>query len=262
MFDLRAAMAALPVPDTQGLQPPHWEYWRNQLWHLAQTQPAESFLSWPCIYHTMANRHWPQVVQWELDTMLNSGKLPAGIEAPILRDPYAFTQEQNNIRQMYHLFKWEQVTGKKVADLESIVEIGGGYGACALMARRMGFKGRYMIFDLPEFSLLQQWYLDAAGVTGVEFITELPEKVAYPKRLVDLLIGIYSLSEMPIALRKIISTKLTAKSYLFLYSGNWVNHDNRKYFQNDFSGVHDTLQWHHEEAIHHIDRNNFYSIGW
>jgi len=201
------------------------------------------------------------MVQREQDEMLHvSGNIP-DISAPAF-PLYTLEQEQANLRQAYHLWKWEQVTGKKISSLETIVEVGGGYGAACLMAYRMGFKGKYVIFDLPEFGLLQQWYLDVAGVEGVEFITELPGKIAYPKRLVDLIIGIYSLSEMPIALRKIISTKLTARSYLFLYSGNWVNYDNRKYFQNDFSGVHDTLQWHHEEATHHIDRNNFYSIGW
>lgn len=261
MFDLRAAMAALPVPDTQGLQPPHWEYWRNQLWHLAQTKPAATFCAWPCVYHTMLQNHWPKVIYAEVAEMQAIiGKLPADYSAPV-EQANNHSQEQNNLRQMYHLFKWEQVTGRRIADLESIVEIGGGYGALCLMAKRMGFRGKYTIYDLPEFSALQQWYLDAAGVEGVTFATGKPPRFfSKNQKYFDLHIGIYSLSEMPMDARDEVLFGFPAWSYLYLLSGKWETYDNVDYFQNRISF--EKIQWHHEELTHIPDRNNWYAIGY
>lgn len=256
MIDLAAEMAKLPEPVTTE-KPPHWAYWRYLLWTGAQILPAELFFTWPEIRHTMLQDHWPELVVREKNEMLRvSRKLPADAYDP---NPSLY---RNNIRQMYHLWKWEQVTGKKISDLESIVEIGGGYGAMAKMARRMGFRGEYTIFDLPEFSLLQQWYLERELVVGVEFITELPEK-PHPSMGVqaDLMIAIYSMSEMPKGLRTDILDTYYLGSFLSLYSGQWEAYDNTSWFEFTLRryGFPNVF---HEEQTHHFDKNNFYSIGW
>ena len=46
-----------------------------------------------------------------------------------------------------------------------IVEFGGGYGSMCRLVRKLGFKGRYVIFDLRPILALQKYYL---GLHGVE----------------------------------------------------------------------------------------------
>lgn len=245
-MNLKQEMSLLEEPRT-GRRPPHWEYWRWELWHLAQSNPSDNFLRWPCVYHTMLQDHWPQVVAWEMKEMLAiSGSLPANVTPLPWMEP-RLSQERNNVRQMYHLWKWEQVTGKRIHSLKRIVEVGGGYGAMAMMARRMGFQGEYIIYDLPEFSLLQRWYLGQAGVMA-NFATE-----PIGTTPTDLLIGIYSLAEMPMDTRAEIFASYPASSQLHLYSGQWEKYDNVSYFQG-------AEGWYHEELTHLPDRGNWYSI--
>jgi hypothetical protein len=123
----------------------------------------------------------------------------------------------NLIHQAYHVSQ----TSVYLPELETIVEIGGGYGAMALVCHRLGFRGRYIIYDLPEFSLLQQYYLSNVGVEGVEFKTQIDKQIEC-----DLLIGLYSLSEMPLAARETIIDLCPAQSYLISYQGTWDGVDN------------------------------------
>ena len=252
MIDLKTEMAKLLEPVTTE-KPPYWSFWRWDLWQRAQENDPEHFLAWPCIAHTMNQRHWPHVVQAELDMLINDGKFP-DVSAPAF-PLYELHQRENNIRQAYHLHKWERVTNKKVADLHRIVEIGGGYGAACLMAYRMGFEGEYVIYDLPEFSLLQQFYLERARVTEQWPVILLSELMPFD---CDLLVGIYSLSEMPFSQRQEIFDTFHAKSILTLYSGQWQDYDNVSYFQR--GQAFGNGWWHHEEATHHNDPGNWYTI--
>jgi len=258
--ELRAAMRALPEPATN-LKPPHWEYWKWELWkRVTSGENPNRFMDWPPIYHCMLVAHWPNAIEYEFKALPDDklwGKAIEGVVPNSQKDWYKgdHTYSMNLTHQAYHLHRFQETTGKQIADMEIIVEIGGGYGAMALVARRLGFKGKYIIYDLPEFSLLQQWYLSQVGIEGVDFVTELPKKSI----LVDLLIGVYSLSEMPIELRNNIISKWVPYNYLFLYSQNWVDYDNKEYFQ---TGLTIHMKWKHEEIQHLPDNGNWYTWGW
>lgn len=263
--ELRAAMAALPEPMTTKT-PPHWEFWRLSLWrHVVNGDDPNSFMDWPEIYHCMLVSHWLKSIVHEFNALpdkkiWNVATIETSPNSE--KDWYTYNRDHsmNLIHQAYHLHRFQTVSGKQIADMETIVEIGGGYGAACLVARRLGFKGKYIIYDLPEFSLLQQWYLSQAGVDGVEFITELPKENFFHRKYFDLLIGLYSLSEMPFELRQDIFDKFPAFNYLLLYSQDWVDYDNKEYFQERISF--DTVRWKHEEIDHLPDRGNWYSFGW
>lgn len=162
-----------------------WDKRRAGLRRNVAYEPLEKFLGWPSIVGTMFVAQ-PQWVGPEIETLLHSDperwRAATGVE-------YNGFPNTNLIHQAYHLYLWEQVTGLNVAGLESIIEIGGGYGALALVARRAGFTGRYTIYDLPELSLLQQYYLEQMGAVA-ECSSALPQAAAP-----DLLVAIYSLSE-------------------------------------------------------------------
>lgn len=255
-LEFNRAMTILPEPDTEGKQPPYWQYWRHELWQLGQEQSPVNFTHWPCIYHCMLVRHWPHAIDYEYEQLTADDStrwLPA-IEMPAVGDDYYkdTSYSQNLIHQAYHILIWERTTGKRIERQKSIVEFGGGYGAMALLCYRLGFNGDYQIYDLPEFKLLQQWFLSQCGY-----------EVLWPKNIeqqnVDLIIALYSLSECTLPERGAFLGTIKAKSYLLLYSGTWQDYDNLAYFKSvEFL----TRQWESIELGHLPDAGNYYKIGW
>lgn len=243
--EFRRRMVELPEPITDK-QPPYWEFWRWQLWQLGQTDDPANFTKWPCVYHTMLVNHWEKAIIWE------SKQFPfEWFNIPSLE--FNRAEYNNLIHQAYHLYQWQQATGRKISQLSTIVEFGGGYGAMALLCHRLGFKGRYVIYDLPEFSLLQEWYLSQFGVAAEWNPKRKPKNTS-------LFMALYSLSEVESNLRDELIVK--ADSYLFLYSGQWEAWNNVAWFQEGFPLLGYCSNWQHTELTHLPDRNNFYSIGW
>jgi hypothetical protein len=142
----------------------------------------------------------------------------------------------NLVNQTYHLHQWERMTRRSVKDLTTIVEFGGGYGAMSAICRRMGFEGKYYIYDLPEFCLLQEYYLSNLGYEvetivvdeDTDFRKVTKRKFSSP----DLLIACHSLSEVPIDVRDNFVDGLAPVSCLFAYQGRFDDVDNMWWFQN------------------------------
>lgn len=247
-------MAQLPKPETNK-QPPYWEAWRLDLWE--QAQKHTRFWEYPCVYHCMLVQHWIDAITYEWNQLdvarFSKAEYLKGIlflKEQSFRDNFFISSLTNNlIHQAYHLQQWEQATGQRVENLKTIVEFGGGYGAMCLLCHQLGFSGRYIIYDLPEFSLLQQYYLSQCGI-------EADWNPRRKPRPVDLLIGLYSLSEVPPNERN----PVRANSYLFLYSGQWQDYDNVGWFKRFAMST--TLEWRHSEIQHLPDKQNWYSIGW
>ncbi|RKY23569.1 MAG: hypothetical protein DRP62_05665, partial [Planctomycetota bacterium] len=70
----------------------------------------------------------------------------------------------NQIHQAYTLAQLTETGGCPVKGLPQIVEFGGGFGSMCKLIHKLGFKGRYIIFDLPELSAMQEYYLKATGI--------------------------------------------------------------------------------------------------
>lgn len=258
--ELREKMAALPEPKTDK-QPPYWEHWRHQLWQHVVTEQRNPFelLGWPEVYHTMLQNHWLGIPAEEIKALPVHWReqlvAPAGFYPPDYLP--GTTYSANLVHQAYNLLIWQQWTGRNLAELETIVEIGGGYGALALVARRLGFTGRYLIYDLPEFLLLQEFFLSNNGVT-VEYATFKPDKPNAKKKQrlqSDLLVGCYSLSEMDESVRDAFLAQHPAHSYLFLYSSSFEQYDNAAYFRGRLP---QTVFWEFRPAP---IPQSFYAIG-
>jgi hypothetical protein len=158
------------------------------------TEKSDQFLTWPEVLNTMFVGEGEvtrieyaalQANEWDrwLDLIHDNGF--GG--APKLS--YDARTSGNLVHQAYHLYRWQNATGRSVSDLQTIVEIGAGYGAMPMLARRAGFTGRYVIIDLPAFALLQRYYLAQANV-------EAEWGAPGDKIEADLVIGLWSLSEM------------------------------------------------------------------
>jgi hypothetical protein len=205
----------------------------------------EKFHKFPCVYHTMLVTHWKEyiamqykeIVAVEGDAVVNAvAAMPRKHTTEDLMD--GTNLSLNLIHQYYHLFQWQRETGDRIADLDRIVEYGGGYGAMALVAYRAGFRGEYHIFDGPEFSLLQEFYLSRVLSEGDFSMVKWNSRV----RATDLLIAAYSLSEVSVSERTKFLTKIGAMSYLLLYTKRFEDYDNKGYFTN-FIGQNNPARW-------------------
>jgi len=173
-------------------------FWRERRAELRQRIAADDpteFLTWPTITSTMFVGEAPYIRD-QYDALMRDDidRWRKAIREDEIGQParlsYAPDTSGNLVRQAYCLILWEMVTGKNISNLKSIIEIGGGYGAMAKIARRAGFEGKYMIYDLPELSLLQEFYLSACGIEA-EFRGPTGRH-----RRPNLLIALWSLSEM------------------------------------------------------------------
>ena len=274
-MNLAAEMAKLPKPETEK-RPPEWAYWRLDLWRRAQQDEPHDFTQWPSVYHTMLVNQWP--AQIEIERRYVTERIGHSAIASMLtpvHDYFDFgSLARNYVHQAYHILRWQEATGLNIADMGSIYEFGGGYGAMALVCNRLGFKGEYHIYDLPEFALLQQWYLGECGVNNVEWV----KSDSYGD--VDLLIACYSLSETDFNERDRILVAWPANSYLFLYSNKFEQYDNIAYFQRPDYGKdyatkplnppdtmmavwekHPRCRWQHSH-IEHLPPESWYTWGW
>ncbi len=258
-------MALLPDPDPLGLShPPLWDFWRKDLWtRVLDGADINSFFAWPCIYHTMLQRHLAGVVARKLEVLQAApdwARWREAIEMPHVGQPPDFlagtSYSESLIFQAYHLLQWETTTGQRLADLRTICEFGAGYGALALVARRAGFTGDYYIQDVPEFGLLQQWFLSQMDVDA-EWVTPKDDAPTAP---LDLVIGMFSLSEVAPAERAAFLAVRPARSYLTLWSARWTTWDNAAWFAGWRAERPDLTwrEWHNDLMLD----DNRYLVGW
>lgn len=110
-------------------------------------------------------------------------------------------------------------TGKKFNELNFTLEFGGGYGNLCRLIHKLGFQGKYIIFDLPVFSALQKYYLKLSGLpvfeeiiaTGIFCINDIKKLIKILRKYTptdkdkNLFIATWSLSESPLHVRRKIS---------------------------------------------------------
>jgi len=262
--ELKEKMALLPEVITDK-RPPFWDYWRHNLWEYVRDADPMVFQEFPCIYHTMLVNHWSEYVKLEYReivadegdmTLRQVATMPARHSTGDLME--GTNLSLNLIHQYYHLWKWQKEMKVGIAEMDRIVEFGGGYGAMALAAYRSGFRGEYIIFDSPEFSLLQEFYLSHVLSDGDFSMVKWNDKRV---RMTDLMIACYSLSEVSIEERtKFLNKVKVMGGYLLLFSAQWSGGlDNIGYFR-DFAEKSKPARWSiHQHA--YLPVGNWYAFG-
>ena len=240
--------------------------------HLRAGDPAD-FLHWPAVEQTMVIRRHRRVAaaldhlrarpDWRRRWRSAVRETTLGHPRPLPRCPWS---SANLIFQAYHLCRFEEVTGRPLASMPLIVEFGGGYGRLCQLAHDLGFRGTYVIFDLPEVAVLQRFYLrhvgiavsearvetpwPASGVVTVVGVAELSALLRRRPRGEAAFVAVGSLSEAPLALRETLLAEVESfDAFLIFYAAQHDALDNRAYFARWRAALteHD---WHDVETSH------------
>jgi hypothetical protein len=255
--ELRTAFNMLTVPDSSASLPSEAAWLDNtrRLRELILTRDPRHFLRWDVIYRTMFVGY-ASYVRSELHYLKERSTWqtrwrPAIVEDPI-GDPTPYlhrpSSSANLIHHAYHLAQFEDRVGLPVDEMDFVVEFGGGYGGMCRLVHRLGFRGKYVIFDLEAFSALQRFYLKSLGlsVLGVDDVSKAESGICCISDLAQLqnlctegsrasgalFIATWSLSEAPIQLRNSILEAVRGfDAYLIAYQDRFGEVDNLAAFE-------------------------------
>ena len=137
------------------------------------------------------------------------------------------------LKTAHHILTFEEMAGRDITDYDQIVEFGSGIGETARMILDLGFKGDYLLYDLPETARISTFYLSKYdNVKAINNYTDIPQGKK------TLFIGTWSLSEVPISYRNPIISHLKGNTdYLIIFQKSIWGYDNLKYFTVDFPNI-------------------------
>lgn len=223
-----------------------------------------NFFSWEEIKYSMLGQYVPHELDFlkkstDWNTWKSALSEPEFCERNISWD-MPFTSRATVMGNAYKLAQLVVTHKINLAEINTIFEFGGGYGSISRLCYRLGFKGTYVIFDLPEFSALQKYFLSSSDlplnithtpseksentVVLLSQIKQLEEQLK--KTPPDIFIATWSLSESPLSLRKIITGLIkNIKYYLIAYQEQFpiINGiDNVTYFK-EFQKNNSNIEW-------------------
>jgi len=147
---------------------------------------------------------------------------------------YDINSSTTNIKCNHHYYTYNLNTKKDILDFDRIVELGGGCGDMAKFIRNMGFRGEYIIIDLPEILKIQDYNLHGYDV---ELTTS-----TIPYKDSTLFISTWALSECPMDWRHKVISELNPQNYLITYQQNFEGISNEEYFK-DWNGIRIDIPW-------------------
>jgi hypothetical protein len=222
-------------------------WWRNRIvlrQNILRRDPR-NFLNWGVIKRTMFNEPaadklatvqsstlWPE---WQkIITEDKVGNPPAYVNYP--------TSSGNLVNHLASLNNFS-LNGGPLSQWGTVFEFGGGYGSLARLIKKAGSAAPYIIFDLPEFSYLQAYFLtvvfpvakisttptkeaDFILLSSIEDLTE-QFKLTPPNTF----IALWSLSESPLEVREQVLKIIGQPLYWFIgYQAKFKSIDNIEYF--------------------------------
>ncbi|HEX9484962.1 MAG TPA: putative sugar O-methyltransferase [Gemmatimonadaceae bacterium] len=244
---LHAGFAELPIAPIDGLDPNEadWNGAMNRLRQLGMRADPRAFQRWDVIVARMAHMESPatapELAALRADAAWESRWRDAIREVDVGRpSQYALHPSSSEalIQTVYHVRELEELSERRVDEWDVVVEFGGGFGGLCRVMHALGFRGRYLIFDLPAFTLLQRYYLDQTGVLGggnVRVTSDLRDLDAFVNGITPneraVFWATWSLSETPMTLRERIKPLVQQiGNYCIAYQGRYGDVDNVRYF--------------------------------
>jgi hypothetical protein len=145
----------------------------------------------------------------------------------------------NLIHHSYSLFFYLNKYKKCINDFDFIFEFGGGYGGFSRLCSNIGYKGEYILYDLEEMSILQEYYLRSLNKfhDSKKYYNNKKHIVSNLSSIPDmsnsnvLFVALWSLSESPVEIRNKIENILrTSSSVLIAMQPYFSSIDNKEYF--------------------------------
>jgi hypothetical protein len=242
---------------------PEWSQYQHKVLKEFQQKSPSDFLNFQNIRETMFFS--PPVIEFSQLKNSEGWKIYRnGIRENFFGNPKRYIEypssSGNLIHHAYSLLQLQKVVPlEKIVKSKQIFEFGGGYGSFRRLVHQIGFKGDYVIYDLPMFCLIQKFFLANAtnGQCKTTFISKTDDLHTIDKP--DIFVALWSFSETPLALRTSFEN-IISKTHFILIA-----------FQNDFSGA-DNLSYFKqlletqiikEGQIIEIDHipSNYYLIG-
>jgi len=270
--ELRADARALPLAPTAGGTPNanDWATAMNRLRHLTLHADPRAFLRWDVIVERMAVRHSP-ITPIELAALQArpdwESRWRRAIRECDAGRPFRYVgwpeSSEPLIQTAYALARLETLVGRPVTEWETVFEFGGGFGSLCRLLHQLGYRGRYVIFDLPPFTLLQRYYLRSAGIMQdgddrVVLTSELADLerhvAALPADAWAMFVACWSLSETPLALRARIRPLVDRIGrYAIAYQERYGEVDNVDYFKREWlPGTRHTQRITHRDGDHFL----------
>jgi hypothetical protein len=144
-----------------------WAQRNRDLERALLPRPPEDFLHHPAIRFQMFvdERVLPHELPYVRARVPELGLLaedPVG-GPPLVPVPGTDVRTSSNtVHHLHHLLRYEEETGRRVADAGTVVEWGGGFGSLMrLLVRLHGGGPTCVVLDTPVFSALQWLYLSA-----------------------------------------------------------------------------------------------------
>ena len=238
---LRSDIQRLPVlPESDSPAEANWLAYRRRFRQDVRTRDPRRFLRWP-VMHPMYKRDAPYLGAWFAYLRARPdwpSRWRLALRESAVGDPRPFVEDWstsgNLVSQAYHACRFEDVTGVRLSDADVILEFGGGYGALCRLLFALGFRGSYAIYDFPEFTALQRFYLRAHGLGSVVTLSTLDELDRWlggSRSGRAAMVALWSLSETPLSLREAVITRMTAFSdFAFGYQPRFGEIDNAAWF--------------------------------
>jgi hypothetical protein len=245
--ELQHAFESLVEMPTVGLSAPEadWNEAMNTLRRTGATSDPRAFLRWDVVAARMAQVKSP-ATRLELSAMQSdpewNSRWRDAIREVAVGSPVPYPKYKDSsevlIQTAYHTRALERLSGRRVNEWDVIVEFGGGYGGLCRLMRKLGFRGRYVIFDLAPFTLLQRYYLTKSNCLQddqVSLISDWDELAAFVNTITPeqraVLWATWSLSEAPVATRERLKPLAERIGhYCIAFQGHYGDVDNHIWF--------------------------------
>lgn len=235
-----------------------WEENRQKLRDSLLNDDIKNFLNWKVIKGTMF--YVPKKLEYDRVKSYSSLK-NAIIESSIGNPKRYIHNIKSSGNLIHHAYSVSYLLDEMNIDLfDRVIEFGGGYGSMCRLFRNLGYIKEYIIYDLPEFSALQEYFLSSIGSNyseNTKFISdskELSEKMNKK----TLLLATWSISETPLEVREDFLNKFDFDYCLIAFQSDFEGIDNIKYFE-EFQKRYSTLSF-KVIGIEHL-KGSSYLIG-
>ncbi|MDT8397311.1 MAG: putative sugar O-methyltransferase [Pseudomonadales bacterium] len=236
--ELRETIDSLPpLPEQTSENTAWWLHSRRELRNYISSHDPRRFLRWGNIimnmfpaYNPYLKKEYAEVkAQPDFELRWKPAITENSIGGP-LRFPHDHSTSGSAINSAYHLITFSQFSQLDIANFDSIIEFGGGYGRLCQMAYMLGFKGQYTIFDLPEVSAIQRYYLKSQGILTANCVSDLSQVQPLSEGR-QLFIALWSFSETPVDFRKTIEPVIDKCNAVLIGYNELPELDNVNYFE-------------------------------